>query len=102
MEKKWQLLEPGTISEPIEIPFDIDLSKLINLRESYTGTNFQVTHAVGYYIARPWYTFPVYGDQMIHIRKGVPAAEVSEGCIYVGCTDSDATNYNRSRRSDIV
>ena len=76
MEKKWQLLEPGVVSEPIEIPFDIDLFKLINLRESYTGTNFSVTHAIGYYIARPWYTFPVSGEQQIHVRKGVPATEV--------------------------
>ena len=34
MEKRWTLLEPGSISEPIEIPFDIDLSRLADLRHA--------------------------------------------------------------------
>jgi len=69
--KKWVLLEAGSLSEPVEVAFDIDLSEL-ELRDSFDGSNMCFRHAVGFRIVRPWYTFSVRGEEPICIRNCAP------------------------------
>jgi len=69
--KKWTLLEAGSINEPIEIGFDIDLSEL-NLRDTFVGANMSFAHSVAYRIVRPWYTFSVRGEERIAIVNCTP------------------------------
>jgi len=68
--KKWVLLEAGTIGEPIEVGFDIDLAEL-KLRDSFVGNNMSFVHSIGYRIVRPWYTFSVRGDERVVIRNTI-------------------------------
>ena len=72
--KKWVLLEPGAIAEPIEVSFDIDLAEL-GLRDTFTGATMALRHALQYRIVRPWYTFAVRGYEHIAIRYCPPPAE---------------------------
>jgi len=69
LEKKWTLLDPGYIGEAIEIPFDMDFSKIMDLRESFSSKNLYLKHSLGFIIRRPWYTFPVKGEEVIDIQK---------------------------------
>ena len=65
------LLEAGSVAEPVEVAFDIDLSEL-ELRDTFDGTNMNFRHVVGYRIVRPWYTFSVRGEEPICIRNCPP------------------------------
>jgi hypothetical protein len=69
--KKWVLLEAGSIAEPIEVAFDIDLSEL-DLRDTFDGEKMCFRHMLGYRIVRPWYTFSVRGEEAIAIRNCPP------------------------------
>jgi hypothetical protein len=67
IEKKWTLLDPGYISEAIEIPFDLDLSKMPDVRENLTTVGMYVKNTIGFKIYRPWWTFPVQGEEIVGI-----------------------------------
>ena len=69
--KKWVLLEPGSIAEPIEVTFDIDLSE-IGVRDTFTGAVMALRHSLNYRIVRPWYTFAVRGEEHLAIRYCAP------------------------------
>lgn len=66
--KTWVLLEAGSVNEPIECPFDIDLSEL-DLRDTFVGEHLSFRHVVSYRVVRPWYTFSVRGEEAIVIRN---------------------------------
>eukprot|EP00322_Chrysochromulina_rotalis_P028160 CAMPEP_0115852192 /NCGR_PEP_ID=MMETSP0287-20121206/12869_1 /TAXON_ID=412157 /ORGANISM="Chrysochromulina rotalis, Strain UIO044" /LENGTH=334 /DNA_ID=CAMNT_0003306245 /DNA_START=61 /DNA_END=1062 /DNA_ORIENTATION=- len=68
VQKEWTLLEPGEISEAIEIGFDIDLPELKSvIRDTFDGEHMQVHHSISYRIVRPWYTFSVRDEEEIAI-----------------------------------
>ena len=66
--KTWVLLESDSISEPIECPFDIDLSEL-DLRDTFAGEHLSLRHVLSYRVVRPWYTFSVRGEEAIAIKN---------------------------------
>lgn len=72
MLKTWTLLEAGSIKEAIEIPFDIDLTQLPQLRDSFDGEHMALRHVIAYRIVRPWYTFSVRGEEAIGIFGALP------------------------------
>ena len=74
VKKVWVLLEAGTIAEPIEVGFDIDLAE-IGLRDTFDGTIMSFRHTLGFRIVRPWYTFSVRGEEALAIRNCAPPAK---------------------------
>ena len=74
VEKRWVLLEPGSLSSAVEVPFELDLSKLSDLRDSYASPHMQLRHVLGYEIRRPWYTFPITGELEFHLKDHSPPA----------------------------
>ena len=67
MLKTWTLLEPGEVTGAIEIPFDIDLTQIPQLRDSYDGEHIALRHVLSYRIVRPWYTFSVRGEEVVSV-----------------------------------
>jgi len=61
--REWTLLEAGSIAEPLEVGFDLDLSEIDTLRDTFTGNAMSLRHTLGYRIVRPWYTFSVRGEE---------------------------------------
>ena len=57
INKTWVLLESGSISEPIECPFDVDLSEL-TLRDTFDGMHMSFRHTLAYRVVRPWCAAP--------------------------------------------
>ena len=74
VKKVWVLLEAGTIAEPIEVGFDIDLAE-IGLRDTFDGTIMSFRHTLGFRIVRPWYTFSERGEEALAIRNCAPPAK---------------------------
>lgn len=53
--KVWTLLDAGSISEAVEVGFDIDLPELRSvLRDTFNGQHMSLRHSLGYRIVRPW------------------------------------------------
>ena len=51
---------PRAAAQAIEIPFDMDFSKLADLRESFDCyKSFSLKHTLGFKIHRPWWTFAI-------------------------------------------
>ena len=91
MLKTWTLLEPGEVTGAIEIPFDIDLTQIPQLRDSYDGEHIHLRHILSYRIVRPWYTFSVRGEEVVSVGLShLPEVAVpSETTLLVndcGCT----------------
>lgn len=81
--KTWVLLEAGNINEPIECPFDIDLSEL-KLRDTFDGANMSFQHVISYRVIRPWYTFSVRGEEPISIVNcATPSPPLPEKTVLV-------------------
>jgi len=79
--KEWVLMEAGYMSEPTEIPFEIALANVENLRETYDGSMFLLRHFIGYSISRPFYTFRIWDEKMIVLMKSsqTPAPSATQG-----------------------
>ena len=73
VNKQWLLLEAGSLAEPTEVAFDVNLAELgSELRDSFDGETMCFRHVLGYRIARPWYTFSVRDEEAIAIRNCPP------------------------------
>lgn len=70
--KEWTLMEEGSLAEPVEVNFDIELAELANLRDTFHGAHMSLRHFIGYRIVRPWYTFSVKGEEEILVHGCQP------------------------------
>ena len=109
--KRWVLLEAGSIAEPIEVGFDIDLAEL-KLRDTFDGVNLFLRHKIQYRIVRPWYTFSVRPRASAHPSSNTRRRYVQAGSLtarapkasqrmhvhmFVGCGRRRAPMHRRPR-----